>query len=472
MNTELLQSLDYIEKEKNVSREILLDALRMALISACKKTFPEKENLDVEIDSETGDIRLLENGELIQNADFGRIAAQTAKQVIIQKIREAEREATYNEYSAKVHDIVNGTVHRIDRRVIMVDLGKTEGILPLREQSHKEHFRQGDPIKVFVLEVNRTARGPEIVLSRSHPNLVRKLFEIEVPEISDNIVQIKGVAREAGARTKIAVTSSDDKIDCVGSCVGMRGQRVKNVVRELQGEKIDIVRWSEETETYIRNSLTPAQLAEVNLNKEVKTANIFVQDDQLSLAIGKKGQNVRIASKLTGWKLEVRSLSQKVPLSELDGVSERIEGLLKAAGISTLKDILKSTVEDLTKIKGLGPKTAEKIFASAHRILLKEGKTLPMIPELELSPPSEEAAQIDKEDAVSEESKPENSEAVIEETPSLKEGGTKKQARAKKQSKKKTRVKKKGKEVSEDSSSADQEKSGEIEGKQPEGQSS
>ncbi len=393
MNTELLQSLEYIEKEKNVSREILLEALRMALISACKKTFPEKENLDVQIDTETGDIRLLENGELIQNADFGRIAAQTAKQVIIQKIREAEREAIHNEYSTKVQDIVNGTVHRIDRRVIIVDLGKTEGILPLREQSHKEHFRQGDPIKIFVVEVNKTARGPEIIVSRSHPNLVRKLFEIEVPEISDNIVQIKAVAREAGARTKIAVTSSDDKIDCVGSCVGMRGQRVKNIVRELQGEKIDIVRYSEDSETFIRNALSPAQLAEVHLNKDNKTANIFVQDDQLSLSIGKKGQNVRLASKLTGWKLEVRSLSQKIPLSELEGVGGKTEELLREAGITTLKDILKSSVEELTKIKGIGAKTAEKIIASAHRVILKEGKTLPVIPELELTPPAEQAVE-------------------------------------------------------------------------------
>ena len=415
MNTELLQSLHYIEKEKSVSREFILDALRMALLSACKKTFPEKENLDVQIDTETGDIRVLDNGELITNAEFGRIAAQTAKQVIIQKIREAEREAIFNDYSSKIHDIVNGTVHRIDQRVIIVDLGKAEGILPMREQSHKEHFRQGDPIKVYVLEVNKTSRGPEIVLSRSHPNLVKKLFEIEVPEISENIVQIKGASREAGARTKIAVTSSDDKIDCVGSCVGMRGQRVKNIVRELQGEKIDIVRYSEDAETYIKNALSPAQLAEIHLNKEAKTANIFVQDDQLSLAIGKKGQNVRLASKLTGWKLEARSLSQKVPLSDLEGVGEKTEEILRAAGITTLKDILKSTIENLAEIKGIGPKTAEKIMSSAHKILLKEGKTLPLIPELDILPqPAQEEAAV-AEDVQQEEPASEEGSAV--ETP-------------------------------------------------------
>lgn len=415
MNTELLQSLHYIEKEKNVSREILLEALRLALLSACKKTFPDKENLDVQIDIETGDIRLLDNGELITNAEFGRIAAQTAKQVIIQKIREAEREAIYNDYSSKIHDIVNGTVHRIDQRVIIVDLGKTEGILPMREQSHKEHFRQGDPIKVYVLEVNKSSRGPEILLSRSHPNLVKKLFEIEVPEISENIVQIKGAAREAGARTKIAVTSSDDKIDCVGSCVGMRGQRVKNIVRELQGEKIDIVRFSEDAETYVRNALSPAQLAEVHLNKEHRTANIFVQDDQLSLAIGKKGQNVRLASKLTGWKLEVRSLSQKIPLSDLEGVGAKTEEILRAAGITTLKDILKSTAEDLAKIKGIGPKTAEKIIDSAHKILLKEGKTLPLIPELEIQTPIEESQSMESEEPGQAQEEPQAVETPAEE---------------------------------------------------------
>ena len=379
MNSELLQSIEYIEKEKSVSREVLLDALKQALIAACKRKYPEKENLDVEIDLELGTIRLLDNGKELKNTEFGRIAAQTAKQVIVQKLREAERDAIYTDYSAKVHDIVNGTVHRIDHRAMLIDFGKTEGILPMREQCFKEQFRQGDPIKVLVLEVNQTSRGPEILLSRSHPDFVRKLFEIEVPEISENIVQIKNVSREAGARTKIAVTSSDDKIDCVGSCVGMRGQRVKNIVRELQGEKIDIVRFSEDQETYIRNALSPAQLEEVQLHKDNRTANIFVQDDQLSLAIGKKGQNVRLASKITGWKLEVRSVSQKIPLSQLEGVGGKTEALLKAAGITTLKDILKSSVEELTKVKGIGPKTAEKIINSAHQILLREGKTLPFI---------------------------------------------------------------------------------------------
>lgn len=385
MNSELLRSIENIEKEKNISKEVLFEALRLALISACKKTFSESETeeFDVQIDQETGEFKLIQNGKQVQSDEFGRIAAQTAKQVIIQKIREAERESIYNEYSKRLNEIISGTVHRIEKRSVLVDFGKTEGILPQREQCYLEQFQQGNPIKVYVVDVKKTSRGPEIILSRSHPELVRCLFEIEVPEISENIVQIKGVAREAGARTKIAVTSNDEKIDCVGSCVGMRGQRVKNIVRELQGEKIDIVRWSDDAETYIKNALSPAQLSEVNLEKDSKTANVLVADDQLSLAIGKKGQNVRLASKLTGWKLEIRSASQKISLADLEGIGEKTQGLLKAAGITTLKDVLKASVEELSEIKGLGPKTAQKIIDSAHQVLMKsEEKKLPSLTDL------------------------------------------------------------------------------------------
>ncbi len=382
MNEELLRNLDNIEKEKNINKELLFEALRLALISACRKTFPDKEDFDVEIDKESGEFRLLEDGKPVNYPEFGRIAAQTAKQVIVQKIREAERDVIYNDYIKRVNDIISGTIHRIEKRAVLIDFGKTEGVLPQREQCYTEVFRQGDPIKVLVVEVKKSSRGPEIILSRSHPILVKRLFELEVPEIADNIVQIKGVAREAGTRTKISVTSSDDKIDCVGSCVGMRGQRVKNVVMELQGEKIDIVRWSEDPETYIRNALSPAELSEIQLDKKTKVANVFVADDQLSLAIGKKGQNVRLASKLTDWKLEVRSVSQKVPISELDGVGAKTETILNGAGIKTLKDLLMSSAEALSEIKGIGPKTAEKIIASAHEAILKEKKVENKLPSI------------------------------------------------------------------------------------------
>ena len=374
MNQELLTTLDYIEKEKGIDKATLLEALKQALLSACRKTYSEADEFEVRIDSSTADIQVLRNGKKIEDADFGRIAAQTAKQVIIQKIREAERKSIYDDFIKKQGDLVSGTVHRFEKRAIIVDLGKTEGILPAREQSPKDEFRQGDYIKAYVSEVKKTPSGPEIILSRAHEGLVQRLFEIEVPEIHEGIVQVKGITREAGSRTKIAVYSSNSKIDPVGSCVGVRGQRVKNIVRELRGEKIDIIRWNEEIEPYIREALKPAEISEIKLKRPEKGAEVFVADDQLSLTIGKKGQNVRLASKLLGWRLDVRSMSQKVPISSLEGVGPKVLESLKAAGINSVKDILKSTPEDLTKIKGIGPKTAEKIIRSAHQSLFEKGK--------------------------------------------------------------------------------------------------
>ena len=373
MNQELLASLESIEKEKGIRKELLLEALRQALLSACRKTYPKFEDIEIQINPTTCDIRLMHQNKEIQDTDFGRIAAQTAKQVIMQKIREAERDSIFSEYSKRQGDIISGSVHRIEKKALIVDLGKTEGILPAREQSPVDDYRQGDLIRSYVLEVKKTPRGPEIILSRAHAGLVKRLFELEVPEIHEGIVQIREAAREAGSRTKIAVTSTNDKIDCVGSCVGVRGQRVKNIVRELGGEKIDIVRYSDHFETYLKNAMAPAELAEVKLNAKDRAAEILVRDDQLSLAIGKKGQNVRLASKLLGWRLDVRSLSQKIPLADLEGVGAKTELALKEAGIQSIKDILKSTAEDLAKIPGIGPKTAEKIIASAHRAIIGKG---------------------------------------------------------------------------------------------------
>lgn len=373
MSSELLSSLEYLEKEKGLKKEVLIEALRQALLSACRKTYPTKENIEIQIDPRTFMIKLMCDGKAIEDADFGRIAAQTAKQVIIQKIREAQRESIFDEYTKRVDDIATGSVHRIENKAIIVDFGKTEGILPAREQSPADHYKQGDVIRAYVLEVKKTPRGPEVILSRSHANFVKKLFELEVPEISDNIVQIKGAAREAGSRTKIAVLSTDNKIDCVGSCVGVRGQRVKNIVRELEGEKIDIIPYSEDIETYIRNAMQPAELSEIKLNRKEQSAEILVEDDQLSLAIGKKGQNVRLASKLLGWKLDVRSRSQRIPLNQIDGIGEKTEELLKQAGINSIKDLIKCTAEELAKIPGIGDKTAEKILESAQRALIEKG---------------------------------------------------------------------------------------------------
>ncbi len=374
MNRALLDMLENIQREKNVKKEVLLGALQAALLSACRKTFSNPDKMDVQIDPETADIRLFEDGKEVFHADFGRIAAQTAKQVIIQKIREAERESIFQDFTDKEGSIATGSIHWVDRKMAIIDLGKTEGILPAREQSPNDDYRQGETIKVYVLEVKKTDRGPEVIVSRAHPNFVKKLFELEVPEIRDHIVEIKAVTREVGSRTKIAVYSTDSKVDCVGSCVGMRGQRVKNIVREIGGEKIDIVRWNEDPEQYIRSALSPAELVEVRLNKKDRAAEIFVADDQLSLAIGKKGQNVRLASKLTGWKLDIKSSSQKIPLSALKGVGVKTEELLKSAGIASLKDLLKASPEELAKIEGIGTKTAEKLIQAAHEAILGGAK--------------------------------------------------------------------------------------------------
>ena len=419
-NASLIENLEAIEREKNIDKAVLIETLKAALLSACKKTFPDPENYSVEIDDKTGRIQVLKNGKEVKHAGFGRIAAQTAKQVIIQKIREAERDSLFNEYSKKVGDIVVGTVHRVDKKSIIVDLGKAEAVLPIREQYNKDYYRQGDTIRVFVLEVKKTSRGPEIIVSRSHAHLVRRLFELEVPEIADNIVEIKGIAREAGSRTKIAVISHDNKVDCVGSCVGMRGQRVKNIVRELQSEKIDIVRWSEDTIMYITNALSPAVLSEVNLDHDKKVADVVVEDDQLSLAIGKKGQNVRLASKLTGWQIDVRSSSQKIPLSELNGVDESIEGALREAGFHTIKDVLKTTVEELSQVPGVDAAKAEMIINAAHEVILNKsegGAASDALPGATLPDPTSEKAE-EKQTSDEETTAEETQENFEEETPS------------------------------------------------------
>jgi len=370
VNSDIFQSLESIEKEKGIKREVLFEMLKSALASACKKTYPNYEEYTVEVDPLTATIGIFKDGKPVNDPEFGRIAAQTARQVIIQKIREAERDVIFNDYEKRLGDIISGSVHRVERRGIIVDLGKAEAVLPAREQIPGETYRQGDTIRAFVLRVNKTTKGPEIILSRTAPDFVKRLFELEVPEIHDGIVEIKGIARDAGLRTKIAVYSNDDKVDCVGSCVGMRGQRVKNVVRELYGEKIDIVRWSSDSEIFIRNSLSPAELSEVKLDSTSRKADIIVEDEQLSLTIGKKGQNIRLAAQLTGWEFDVKGASQRYSISDLEGVGEKTEQLLNDHGIKTVKDIIKLTAEDLEQIPGLGRKTAEKIIASAQKLII------------------------------------------------------------------------------------------------------
>lgn len=403
MNGELLTVLDHLEREKGINRETLIEAVESALLSAAKKTLVSKtDDVSVKIDRQTGEIKVYSDGKEMPSGDFGRIAAQTAKQIIIQKIREAERDVIFTDYQARIGSVITGTVYRFEKGNIVVDLGKTEGFIPKGEQSQKENFRQGDRIKAYVLEVRKTGKGPQIVLSRGNPGLVKKLFELEIPEIYEGIVETKSISREAGDRTKIAVYSKDEKVDCVGACVGMRGSRVKNIVKELQGEKIDIVRWSNDMKEYIIAALNPAKVSEIKLDKEARKALVTVDDDQLSLAIGKKGQNVRLAAKLTGWDIDIKpkaalaeaaafipeeeisavkeepkakkekAKQKESDIASLPGVGPKTVKLLEDAKLDSVEAIASSSAEEIARIKGIGEKTAEKILKGAKELLKKK----------------------------------------------------------------------------------------------------
>lgn len=342
MNADFLDALRQIEKEKEIPLEVLLSTIESALETAYKKNYAATGDVRVRVSSsktgfqvfcEKDVVETVENGHTeitvaearqydpdtkvgdtieieVTPENFGRIAAQTAKQVVVQRIREAEREHVYEEFGERVGEVLTCTVQRREQRNVFVNLGKIEAILPPAEQVPTEPYRFNDRIKVYVLEVRRTNKGPQVVVSRTHPSLIRRLFELEVPEIAEGIVTIKSVAREPGARTKVAVYSSDEKVDAMGACVGHRGTRVQSVVNELYGEKIDIVRWNERIDKFISEALSPAKAISVTCDEETKTALVLMPDSQLSLAIGKSGQNVRLAARLTGWRIDIRSESQ------------------------------------------------------------------------------------------------------------------------------------------------------------------
>jgi len=360
MNADFLDALRQIEKEKEIPLEVLLSTIESALETAYKKNFAAQGDVRVRVSSSKGGFHVfcekevmetVENGHTeisVEDArrhnpdvvigdlieievtpeNFGRIAAQTAKQVVVQRIREAERERVYEEFGDRVGEVLTCTVQRREQRNVFVNLGKIEAILPPAEQVATEPYRFNDRVKVYVLEVRRTPKGPQVVVSRTHPSLIRRLFELEVPEIAEGIVTIKSVAREPGARTKVAVCSSDEKVDPMGACVGHRGSRVQSVVNELYGEKIDIVRWNEKIDKFIAESLSPAKAVSVTCDEAAKTALVVMPDSQLSLAIGKSGQNVRLAARLTGWRIDIRSEAQ-MARAALSG--EEIEALEAAA---------------------------------------------------------------------------------------------------------------------------------------------
>lgn len=339
MSRELINVIEQISREKGIKGNVILEAVKAALLSAAKKRYGVTDNLQVEIDSKSGQIQVIlikkiveevtnpkeelsleeartmdedadlgdEIGAVIEVGDFGRIAAQAAKQVIFQKVREAEWDAVYKDFIDRQGELVHGVILGQENRNYIVDLGKTEGLLPVKEQIPRESFKRGDRIKAYLLEVKPSAKGPQLILSRTHPNFVSKLFATEVPEIYERIVEIKDVVREPGDRTKISVFSKDTAVDPVGACVGMKGSRVQAVVRELRGEKIDIIPWSEDPRVFIAEALSPAVVDRVGINEEEKSALVVVTDQQLSLAIGKKGQNVRLAAKLSNWKIDIIS---------------------------------------------------------------------------------------------------------------------------------------------------------------------
>ncbi|MDR4509568.1 MAG: transcription termination factor NusA [Candidatus Brocadiaceae bacterium] len=301
----LLRLVDSLHRDKEISKEVVFQGIEAALTTAARKHFKSQDDILIQIDRETGEIVAMEGERRIDPSELGRITAQTAKQVIIQKIREAERDVIYEEYTNRKGGIVSGTVQRFEGSVMVVNLGKTEGLLQRSEQTANEHYNIGERIRAIVFDVKKVGTRVKILLSRAHPEFVRRLFELEVPEIAEETIGIKALAREPGHRTKIAVTSSDANVDCVGSCVGMRGSRIKNIVDELNGEKIDIIRWSEKPEELLPNALKPAEVSGIILSEENRVATVVVPNDQLSLAIGKKGQNVRLASRLTGWDIDI-----------------------------------------------------------------------------------------------------------------------------------------------------------------------
>lgn len=342
MSAELIQALEQLEKEKGIEKEVLIEAIEAALISAYKRNFGSTQNVKISIDRESGDVRVFalkrvssspedENGDIsleeakkinieyeeediaeieVTPRKFGRIAAQTAKQVVMQRIREAERGIIFDEYYNKEGDIVTGIIQRSERKNVIIDLGKTEAVMGPSEQTVGEEYRFNDRIKTYIVEVKKMPKGPQIMVSRTHPGLVKRLFELEVPEIHDGTVEIRSISREAGSRTKIAVFSRDPNVDPVGACVGQKGTRVQAIVDELRGEKIDIIKWSSSPEEYIASSLSPAKVVRVDAGEDGRSARVIVPDFQLSLAIGKEGQNARLAAKLTGWKIDIKSESQ------------------------------------------------------------------------------------------------------------------------------------------------------------------
>jgi len=407
MNSELMTIINYLERDRGVDREVIIQAIESALLSAARKTIGVSNDVKVEIDRKTLQVRAYDTltatdedtgmgfvsmrkaREMkpdVQPGDtltveippekLGRIAAQTARQMILQKIRQAERDHVYEEYKDRVGDIVSGAVRQIAHRDLIVDIGKAEAIIPTKERIPTEEYQIGDRVRAYILKVQSSSTGPALVLSRACPEFVKALFRLEVSEIADGIVEVMGVARDPGFRSKIAVRSNDEKVDPVGACVGLRGTRVKNIVRELSGEKIDIVRWSDDIRQYITQALSPARLTEIEIDpKEYNTVNITVDPDQLSLAIGRHGQNVRLTAKLTGWRVNIKkneteTFEEQVThaiehLAGIPGISREEADTLVKNGFLTADGILAAELPDIQEATGFDETTAKRIWDAA-----------------------------------------------------------------------------------------------------------
>jgi transcription termination/antitermination protein NusA len=419
MASELYNTIDALSREKGIDPQIVVSAVEDAIVMATRKYYKSQENLRAKLDKDTGKINafavksVVENPEQVEDPNLqitledarkidpslevggelqipkvtegilGRIAAQLAKQVIFQKVREAERDTVYNEYIGRVGEIVNATVKRIEGPDLIFDIGKAEARMPRKEQSRLESFAIGERVRVVIVRVEKASKGPGVVVSRAAPDLVQHLFQTEVPEIYDGTVVIRAIAREAGERTKIAVMSKDKDVDAVGACVGMKGMRVQSIIRELRGEKIDIIEYHEDPVTFAEKALQPAKVSRVTvIDTADKHLEVVVDDSQLSLAIGKKGQNVRLAAKLLGWKIDIKSEEEKrqeveqqmsalvtqsvTPLENVTGLGEALVEKLKAAGVNTVESLADMTPEQLEAIEGIGPKTVEKISIAVN----------------------------------------------------------------------------------------------------------
>jgi len=374
---ELVRIIDAIRREKNIDAEVVFQGIEAALASAAKKHFGTVEEAVVSIDRETGDIHATLNDVVLDPAVLGRIAAQTAKQVIIQKIRDAERASLMEDYGDQVGTIVSGQVTRIDRGNALVNLGRGEGFLPRSEQIPGETLHVGDRIRALIIEVREAGANIKIVLSRVHPELIIRLFELEVPEVADRVIQVEAIAREPGHRTKVAVSSTDSRVDAVGACVGIRGSRIKNIVEEVAGEKIDIVRFNESPQVFIANGLKPAEVKEILLNRDINRATVLVSEDQLSLAIGKRGQNVRLAARLSGWNIDIltpgeydeQRATAMEQLTEIEAVGPDLANELMATGYISLADVVEVAPETLARLAGVDIEQAQDIVAQvAERV--------------------------------------------------------------------------------------------------------